>query len=442
MNDQFSQPNLNEQNEQNVVNEQSSQSANAPVQNTQEQVQQNPHNQSYGQPQYTNADYSQQQPQYPQHSPYPPHPQQPYYNQPYGGAPQGQYPPPYQQQPYYGQAPMPFMPQPMPPEVAEQYMEHKKLKFLSGKAGLAILLSQLFSTVGSVLLLLPKFLSEITGKSISENFTSVLNMLLWIFMMGLPFIIVYRMMKKKGEIDPLPLEMPKKKKLFLLAIPSGFFLSMLANIVASVVSKALEAIGISSSSPGVASPTDTLGVVLLFISTAILPAFFEEFAFRGVVLQPLRRYGDKFAIVMSSFLFGLIHGNLIQGVFAFCIGLAIAYFVVATESIWIGVLIHFINNAFAVASTIITDRLPAKEANALVLGIQGTLMLIGFICTIIFIFSKDRPKLKPNQTVLPNKGKTKAYLSSGPMIATIIIMTLSVLIYMFIQNMPSTITGY
>lgn len=69
----------------------------------------------------------------------------------------------------------------------------------------------------------------------------------------------------------------------------------------------------------------------------------EEFLFRGAILQSMNPCGKRFAIVFSSLLFGLFHGNIIQIPFAFLVGLILAY--VAMEySIWWSILLHFINN--------------------------------------------------------------------------------------------------
>ncbi len=69
----------------------------------------------------------------------------------------------------------------------------------------------------------------------------------------------------------------------------------------------------------------------------------EELLFRGAILQRMLPCGKRFAIVFSSLLFGLFHGNIIQIPFAFLVGLILAY--VAVEySLWWSILLHFINN--------------------------------------------------------------------------------------------------
>ena len=62
---------------------------------------------------------------------------------------------------------------------------------------------------------------------------------------------------------------------------------------------------------GISTMQDYEGV-LLFISTAIVPAFCEEFLFRGMICNQLRPYGKTVAVVVSAVLFGLMHQNVGQ----------------------------------------------------------------------------------------------------------------------------------
>ena len=54
-------------------------------------------------------------------------------------------------------------------------------------------------------------------------------------------------------------------------------------------------------------------------------------------------FGKKFAIFVSSFTFGLFHGNLIQSPYAFVVGLVLGYVAAEYNILWAMVL-HMINN--------------------------------------------------------------------------------------------------
>ena len=80
-------------------------------------------------------------------------------------------------------------------------------------------------------------------------------------------------------------------------------------------------------------------------SVAILPALFEEFVHRGLVLRGTSDVvGYKSAIIISSLLFGLMHLNIQQFFYATILGLLMGFVATVSRSIWPAVIIHFCNN--------------------------------------------------------------------------------------------------
>lgn len=94
---------------------------------------------------------------------------------------------------------------------------------------------------------------------------------------------------------------------------------------------------------------DTEIFVLLFINlvlTPILPAFCEEALFRGVVMRGLEQFGIFTAVIVSSFIFAIMHGNPAQLVLQFIGGVAIGAVVMITKNFFLGCVMHFANNFF------------------------------------------------------------------------------------------------
>ena len=84
-------------------------------------------------------------------------------------------------------------------------------------------------------------------------------------------------------------------------------------------------------------------VAILYIG--IIPAFFEELLFRGIILDGLNKnYSKKKAIILSALLFGLIHMNPWQFIAGFIIGLIAAWICLETKSILLCMYIHLFNN--------------------------------------------------------------------------------------------------
>lgn len=86
---------------------------------------------------------------------------------------------------------------------------------------------------------------------------------------------------------------------------------------------------------------------------AVVGPVVEEMLFRGAVTKELlRKFGPRTAIVISGLLFGLIHINPVQVVGAALIGMLLAWLYWRTGSLWPGILLHVVNNSFAVWSDI------------------------------------------------------------------------------------------
>lgn len=88
-----------------------------------------------------------------------------------------------------------------------------------------------------------------------------------------------------------------------------------------------------------------------FLVTALMAPFFEEWLCRGMILRGLlagRKMKPVWAIVISALFFALIHMNPWQALNAFILGLLMGWIYYRTGSLWLTMLIHFVNNGTAV----------------------------------------------------------------------------------------------
>lgn len=90
-------------------------------------------------------------------------------------------------------------------------------------------------------------------------------------------------------------------------------------------------------------------IIVSVLLIAAVPACVEEFVFRGVLFQSYRKKRVFSAILLSAFLFGCMHMNLNQFVYAFAMGIYMAFLVEGTGSIFSSMLAHFTLNFTGVA---------------------------------------------------------------------------------------------
>lgn len=193
-------------------------------------------------------------------------------------------------------------------------------------------------------------------------------------------------------------------------LPAGWLNELLESIVPTVEgSGASGGIGIDYAQPSV------MATILYVVRTAVLPAFYEEFIFRGILLGQLRRWGNGMAIVVSALLFGIFHSNLEQIPFAFLVGLALGYILVRTNNIWLTIAIHFFNNAFACFPDVMKDVMSPTVYNITYSVIFYGMFVLGALAA-LFLLWKHREFFLPGTTAgrspLPLLSRIFAWISA------------------------------
>lgn len=141
-------------------------------------------------------------------------------------------------------------------------------------------------------------------------------------------------------------------------------------------------------------------------------------------MQNLRKYGDAFAIIASAFVFGLFHGNAVQMPFAFLCGLIIGYAVVATESLWTGIIIHGLINAMSAISSALIYYFDEYVSNTFFYIGSVVGIAVGIIALLIYSTRYKNYKLAnhdKNSMGLSLGEKFSKFISSPLMILVIVL---------------------
>lgn len=207
-----------------------------------------------------------------------------------------------------------------------------------------------------------------------------------------------------------------------LAVAAGVGICMLANVVTGFFTVFVGAFGMELTSPDISMPQGTTGVIVNIIRTVIVAAFVEEICLRGVVMGNLRHYGDKFAIMASAVMFGIMHGNLIQSPFALIAGFALGYLSIKCGSLWVAVIIHAINNGLSVFISYMIDIVDEKFAMLIQFMIIYGLAFLGLICFAVFSKRNKQHQLRQNSSLLSNSEMARAFIFTPTMIISLIYM--------------------
>lgn len=191
---------------------------------------------------------------------------------------------------------------------------------------------------------------------------------------------------KRNYIEPVfPLKKNPKIKYFAW-ISVGMGLCLLANYATNGVIELFKHFGYELTQGDVLKPNSILSCVILAFSTSIVPAVFEEISMRCFAMGALKKYGKGFAVFSVSIIFGLLHLNVIQFVFAFLVGMVLGYITIKTDSIVPAMIIHGFNNSFSVINDIVeyaTNEKTAELTVDIVCIVWAVLAVIGLVYLVI-----------------------------------------------------------
>ncbi len=321
----------------------------------------------------------------------------------------------------------PYMPSPEQIMFENRKREDKKILNRMGNVfGLAILLyigfSLLVSFVFAALLkripALDFFYSDPMGNSVYSAISSVI-------FLGGAFFVSHLILKAKKYTVVIPLGTSYNKQastyLVMLITP----ILMLTTVVINLISQFFQSaagVEFSSSLDDIPSSANIADVLISMIVIAVIPAIIEEVCVRGIVLQPLRRYGDKFAILMSSIIFSLLHGNMEQIPYTLTAGLLLGYVAVATGSLWPGIIIHFINNLIAAVISGVLDLYGTTPSTIVAIAIYGSIFVIGIIGAIKYMKLNYKVVFHKGVNTLKTGEKWEAFFLNPLMVIAVLVM--------------------
>ena len=94
---------------------------------------------------------------------------------------------------------------------------------------------------------------------------------------------------------------------------------------------------------------NTVNNKMLLFSMCIIPAIFEEIAFRGLLQRWLMAaFSHKKALALTAALFSLLHFSIVSFPYLFMLGLLFGYIKWKTESLYPVIILHFIHNFIVV----------------------------------------------------------------------------------------------
>ncbi|MDY4587943.1 MAG: type II CAAX endopeptidase family protein [Oscillospiraceae bacterium] len=205
----------------------------------------------------------------------------------------------------------------------------------------------------------------------------------FLFLYIIPMICAALLLKPKGmcaEVYKKPVYFSNAMGMF----PAMYGLSFLVNLLTMLVSYLFRNTDLYKSFNTVNElrPDNLFCAVVLLVQLVVIAPLFEEFWFRGIVMQSLRPYGNGFAIFVSGLIFGLTHANFSQFFYASVLGICLGYIAVSTKSIITTTIMHAMFNGM---SGIMLLLITFDDVGDYLLGIS-TEQTPGVVCYLVFCF--------------------------------------------------------
>ena len=122
-------------------------------------------------------------------------------------------------------------------------------------------------------------------------------------------------------------------------------------------------------------------LVVRILTIGIAAPIMEELCCRGIVFNRLNSWLPAWAaVVISSALFGLVHLNIFQGLYAFLLGVLLCMMYVRYRNLWVPVIAHIV---FNVANVLLGSIPGVEETNTLFILFPG--LLITIVCAILLL---------------------------------------------------------
>lgn len=150
----------------------------------------------------------------------------------------------------------------------------------------------------------------------------------------------------------------------LFAMPliflSSTFIGSMATIVTEAVANVMDRLFGTGEIPDAMAPSmpsegegTSMWIAIFFL--VIAAPVCEELMVRKLILYPLRKHGDWFAIITSALIFGFIHGNWDQLPYAFAVGVLYGLLAVQANSVIPTMILHAVNNLMVTLGSYLTQ---------------------------------------------------------------------------------------
>jgi membrane protease YdiL (CAAX protease family) len=317
---------------------------------------------------------------------------------------------------------------PYEPRVPLEPQQLRKARKAFSRAGLSVFVVM---AVSSVLQLVLYFALDALCPAVLETSWAV-----WVYtfaplyLVAVPLGLLTMHSVPKSPPESHSMSLGQWLKAFVICI----FLMYAGNLIGTLVTALIQlGIGTEAVNPIVSYVTED-SLVLKVLVMVILAPIIEEYLCRKQIIDRLRPYGEKLAVLISALIFSLFHGNLSQMFYAFALGLAFGYIYLKTGKLRYSTALHMcINFLGSVVSTFVMDSVDVDAVNQALAGEQvlsqislysgyvALMLILAAIGLVLLLKNKKLISFTQAELELPRGQRFQiSYLNAGMLLLTLI----------------------
>ena len=236
-------------------------------------------------------------------------------------------------------------------------------------------ISMLLITIDFLRVIVGFVIEKMTGSSDKITLAIIYGLTAYILDIPMIYYFIRNNKKKKYFVT--------KEKMNTGSFIGCFALMALITAIIGIISLVFK-LKIESNDNSILPDYPTLYLNMTLFSTIIIAPIIEEMIFRGVIMNDLKEYGYKTAIIINSVLFGLAHTEIEKVIITIFLGIIFSY-VAYRYSLRYSILLHMVWNLNSSMGSIFYYN---KMPDEIIIWFVGVLSLALIVISIFGIIKK------------------------------------------------------
>ena len=236
-------------------------------------------------------------------------------------------------------------------------------------------ISMLLITINFLRVIVGFVIEKMTGSSDKITLAIIYRSTAYVLDIPMIYYFIRNNKKKKYFVT--------KEKMNIGSFIGCFALMALITAIIGIISLVFK-LKIESNDNSILPDYPTLYVNMTLFSTIIIAPIIEEMIFSGVIMNDLKEYGYKTAIIINSVLFGLAHTEIEKVIITIFLGIIFSY-VAYRYSLRYSVLLHMVCNLNSSMGSIFYYN---KMPDEMIIWFVAVLSLVLIIISIFGIIKK------------------------------------------------------